>query len=92
MIAARTPDPSPPAPPPVFDGLESRGFRLRGQGAFFVIEIPPGMDMAIIKNGILEKGVLASCIGSFIRLLPAATIEQENLLNACHAIREAIDT
>ena len=76
----------------VFSGIENAGFQIRGKGAFAVIEAPKELDMALVHRRIIDRGVLASCLGSFIRLLPAATIKEETLLHACHSIREAISS
>lgn len=73
-----------------FAGLASIGCQLRGKGAFAVLETPPGFNMERIREALQENGVMASCLGPFIRILPAATIREDHLRQACAVIREAL--
>ena len=65
------------------------GVALRGRGALWVLEGGPGMRLAEAVAAIARSGVLVSSHGRCIRLLPAATIAQPELEDACARIAEA---
>ncbi len=64
------------------------GIALRGQGALWILELPPQLKPLGIPQQLLQRGIVVSSIGSFIRLLPASTISLERLSAACATIRE----
>lgn len=69
--------------------LTSAGVAVRGRGAMWVLEFPPDVNVADVAERLLQAGVVASVVGSYIRLLPPATISQDHLVRACTAIRDA---
>lgn len=69
--------------------LTSAGVALRGRGAMWVLEFPPDVNVADVAERILQAGVVVSVVGSYLRLLPPATIPQDHLVRACTAIRDA---
>lgn len=69
--------------------LEAHGISLRGKGALWVLEFPPGVDTAHVASAILDEGILVSPAANMIRLMPPATIKESNLMKACEVIREA---
>jgi len=70
--------------------LEEIGAPLRGKGALWIIELPAGLDIARTVVNIYRRGVAVGCADRQIRILPAATIELENLQRACCVIREEL--
>ena len=66
------------------------GFELRGSGAFWVMMLPNGMDAGAVTQSASEAGVILSGFGSFVRLLPAATIEPFRLREACRTLRSIV--
>jgi 4-aminobutyrate aminotransferase-like enzyme len=71
--------------------LQEMGFPVRGQGALWIIEVRPE-DMNQVVAGIFQRGVLVAPTGSYVRLLPPATIPPEHLIEACCLVREAVAT
>ncbi|MBI4342467.1 MAG: aminotransferase class III-fold pyridoxal phosphate-dependent enzyme [Candidatus Omnitrophica bacterium] len=69
--------------------LGELGIALRGKGALWVLELPPGLSLSNIVARILRNGVVVSTTANFIRLLPAATIPQAHLTRACEVIAQA---
>jgi acetylornithine/LysW-gamma-L-lysine aminotransferase len=65
------------------------GATLRGRGALWCLEIDGriGLDRAL--GGIRDAGVLVTSAANFIRLLPAATIDLEQLEASCQKIARA---
>ncbi len=70
-------------------GREAEGLTLRGRGAMWLLELGPEVRVEQAQSAILSEGVLVSCLGRCIRLLPAATIEPETLRDACDRIKRA---
>ena len=66
--------------------LEKVGVALRGAGAMWVAELPPGPDAGAVYAELLRRGVAAGCAGRHVRLLPPATIDEGNLETACAAV------
>lgn len=66
--------------------LQDIGVALRGKGALWIIEVPPELDVERIVVGIYRAGVCVGYAGRQIRILPAATIEMENLARGCFII------
>ncbi|TFG38568.1 MAG: aminotransferase class III-fold pyridoxal phosphate-dependent enzyme [Syntrophobacterales bacterium] len=66
--------------------LDALGIALRGKGALWVIELPPHLDVHRIAAGLYRRGVLVSYTVNQLRILPAATIEPDNLKHACAII------
>lgn len=67
--------------------------RLRGRGAFWVMELPSEIRLEQVR-GIVEavyhRGVFVSYAGRQIRVLPAATIERGHLENACRILVDEV--
>ena len=72
----------------ILSPLVETGIQLRGQGALWVLEAPPGVDFESAVVRIYERGVCVGHAGRLIRLLPPATIERDNLRAACAVVRE----
>ena len=66
--------------------LQEIGVALRGKGALWIIEVPPGMNVERVVVSIYRAGVCVGYTGRQIRILPAATIEMNNLARACSII------
>jgi acetylornithine/succinyldiaminopimelate/putrescine aminotransferase len=75
----------------VLSPLQTLGAPVRGKGALWVIELPSASAAAEVGAYLLDRGVMASVAGRFVRLLPAATIAQEHLEQACRIVREACE-
>lgn len=71
----------------VFADLEEPGVVLRGRGALWILELPSEEAGSSVVKRSLEEGVLISGSGRFFRILPAATIEPENLEKACNTVK-----
>jgi acetylornithine/succinyldiaminopimelate/putrescine aminotransferase len=71
------------------DGREADGLTLRGKGALWLLELGGQIRVADTLAAIRESGVLVSCHGRNIRLLPAATIDLDLLHSACRKIADA---
>jgi acetylornithine/succinyldiaminopimelate/putrescine aminotransferase len=65
------------------------GLRLRGRGALHALELPPGARLPAALDAIERAGVLVSGHGRYVRLLPAATIGEDVLHEACDRIARA---
>jgi acetylornithine/succinyldiaminopimelate/putrescine aminotransferase len=77
----------------ICDGLGSMrtiGAALRGKGALWVLELPPGPSIEDIVVRIYQRGVTVSYTGRQIRVLPAATISLDNLARACSVVRDEV--
>ena len=70
--------------------VRASGAALRGQGAIWILELPPPLDIESIVVDIYRRGVCVGYTGRLIRLLPAATIEQAHLESARAIIRDEI--
>lgn len=70
--------------------VASIGAALRGKGALWSLQLPPGPDMEDLIVRIYRRGVAVSYTGRLIRILPAATIAPDNLARACSVIGEEV--
>jgi acetylornithine/succinyldiaminopimelate/putrescine aminotransferase len=70
-------------------GREDAGLRLRGRGALHALELAPGVSLPAVLDAVDRSGVLVSAQGRCIRLLPAATIGEDLLGEACERIAAA---
>ena len=70
--------------------LEERGMKIRGKGAIWVIELPPQINVEDVVVNIYREGVFVSYTSRFIRLLPAATINFDNLTKACAIVKNEL--
>lgn len=70
--------------------VADRGVTMRGKGALWVLELSGPLRSADAAARIASAGVLVSVAGSFLRLLPPATITPENLTHACHVVRDVL--
>ena len=70
--------------------LREQNIPLRGRGALWIIELPPGLDMLGLIRRIYERGVFVSFTRNFLRLLPAATIDPRRLHQACTIVKEEV--
>lgn len=66
--------------------LQEIGVALRGKGALWIIELPPGLNVERVVVSIYKAGVCVGYTGRQIRILPAATIDMDNLARACSII------
>ena len=69
--------------------LRDAGVAVRGKGALWVLELPPQLNTQEIAGRIIAGGVVVSIVGSYIRLLPPATVTAAHLQQACTIVREA---
>lgn len=69
--------------------LSDIGFALRGSGALWIIQTHEAAQAKQLAMSLLTHGVIASAVGSYIRLIPPATIDEENLKRACQSVLEA---
>ncbi len=76
--------------------LREIGVAIRGNGALWILEVPPELDVEAVVIAIYRAGVCVGYAGRHIRILPAATIDPDNLtraigivaaevVRACHA-------
>ena len=63
------------------------GVVLRGRGALWMIEMASPQQARQLAETLYERGVFISYTGKYLRLLPSATIEPENLTRACQLLR-----
>ncbi|MCP5348438.1 MAG: aminotransferase class III-fold pyridoxal phosphate-dependent enzyme [Gammaproteobacteria bacterium] len=70
----------------VLSDLEPMGFKLRGQGALWALEIPVQYSAQDFVEKLVKENVLVTATRSHVRLLPAATITHQHLLQACEKI------
>ncbi|HSC71496.1 MAG TPA: aminotransferase class III-fold pyridoxal phosphate-dependent enzyme [Candidatus Methylomirabilis sp.] len=66
--------------------LQEIGVALRGKGALWIIEVPPGLNVERVVVSLYKAGVCVGYTGRQIRILPAATIGMDNLARACSII------
>jgi acetylornithine/succinyldiaminopimelate/putrescine aminotransferase len=71
----------------VLSPLSGSGFAVRGKGALWAIEPPPGLDGTRLTHKIYERGVAVGNAGQLIRLSPAATIDLGRLRDACAVVK-----
>lgn len=74
----------------VLEPLENLGVAVRGQGALWVLELPPTADVSAIVVRIFQSGVAVGTTGRLIRLLPAVTIAPSRWLDALTIVRDRI--
>ena len=72
-----------------FEPLRSHGIAPRGSGALWCLDLGPGADTARVAQRLREAGILATLIGTVLRLLPAATLAPEVWDRACGQVAEA---
>jgi acetylornithine/succinyldiaminopimelate/putrescine aminotransferase len=65
-------------------------FTLRGLGAMWCIELSPAIKPKSVAESCYHRGAMVNYAGNFVRILPAATIELENLKSGCGILREAL--
>ena len=70
----------------IFGPLRERGLVLRGRGALWVLELATAADAQTAVADIFGAGVAVGYTGRQLRILPAATIEPDNLARACAVI------
>jgi len=70
--------------------LRELGISLRGKGALWILEMPPGWDVEGFVINLFRRGVAVGFAGKYIRILPAATIEPGRLSEACSIICEEL--
>lgn len=70
--------------------VEDAGIIPRGKGALWILELPSDLDVENIVSNIYREGVLVGYTGHQLRLLPAATIEPQNLEKACSVITDEL--
>lgn len=63
------------------------GVVLRGRGALWMIEMASPQQARQLAETLYARGVFISYTGKYLRLLPSATIEPENLTRACQLLR-----
>jgi acetylornithine/succinyldiaminopimelate/putrescine aminotransferase len=66
------------------------GAVLRGRGALWMIEVASQLQARQLAETIYARGVFISYTGKYLRLLPSATIEPENLIYACQLLRSLL--
>jgi len=71
-------------------GSPEVGITPRGRGALWILELPAGLDVEALVVKIFRAGVCVGFAGRQIRLLPAATIERDNLTRACAVIADEV--
>ena len=70
--------------------LPESGVPVRGRGALWIIELASGDDAHRLALQLFNRGVFVSYAGRYLRLLPAATAELENLASACAIVQEVL--
>jgi acetylornithine/succinyldiaminopimelate/putrescine aminotransferase len=63
------------------------GMVLRGRGALWMIETSSALQARQLAEALYACGVFISYTGKYLRLLPSATIQPENLTRACQLLR-----
>ncbi len=66
------------------------GATLRGAGALWMIELPSFQNARRLAETLYGRGIFASYTGSYLRLLPSATITTEHLSQACRIVRDLL--
>lgn len=69
--------------------LAEYGMQLRGQGALWCLELGVQVDPSRALAGIRDAGVLVTCSGQSLRLLPAATMDAGDWADACSRVARA---
>lgn len=70
--------------------VRQAGFPVRGRGAFWVIELPPDVDVEALVVRIYQRGVAVGFAGPHLRLLPAATIDPGRLAEGCAVVADEV--
>jgi acetylornithine/succinyldiaminopimelate/putrescine aminotransferase len=70
--------------------LNEIGMTPRGRGAVWIVELPPDADVEATIANIYQRGVSVGYAGRRIRILPAATIDLNNLATGCRVLVEEI--
>ena len=63
------------------------GVVLRGRGALWMIEMASPQQARQLAETLYARGVFISYTGKYLRVLPSATIEPDNLTHACQLLR-----
>ncbi len=71
--------------------LSAEGFIMRGCGALWVFHFSQPEQAYEVAMAAYKRGVFVSQAGSLIRLMPAATIEPDNLSTALNVVAEEIE-
>jgi 4-aminobutyrate aminotransferase-like enzyme len=66
------------------------GVVLRGRGALWMIETSSALQARQLAETLYARGVFISYTGKYLRLLPSATIDAENLTRACQLLRDLL--
>lgn len=69
--------------------LQPAGAILRGRGALWCLQLGDRIDLEVSLDRIRRDGLLVTCAGRSIRLLPAATIDPQLLKESCEKIARA---
>jgi adenosylmethionine-8-amino-7-oxononanoate aminotransferase len=70
--------------------LGTVGIALRGRGALWIVEPPPGVDLEAAARRIYALGAVVGYAGRFLLILPPATITPRHLETACGIVREEL--
>jgi acetylornithine/succinyldiaminopimelate/putrescine aminotransferase len=70
--------------------LTRLGVAVRGRGAMWIIELPPGYDAQRIALKLYARGIFAPYAGQILRLLPPLTILPEHLSAACQIVQQVL--
>jgi acetylornithine/succinyldiaminopimelate/putrescine aminotransferase len=73
-----------------FASICSNDVQLRGRGALWIVQLPDVAATQMILGEAYSRGVAIGATGRYLRLLPPATIEPEQLAWACRELSEAI--
>jgi acetylornithine/succinyldiaminopimelate/putrescine aminotransferase len=66
--------------------LNQTSIALRGKGALWVIELPNAIDTKSLVKSIYDSGVCVGFSGRQFRIMPAVTIQEDNLNKACEVV------
>ena len=70
--------------------LRSATLKLRGKGALWMVELATPQQAQDAAFAIYGAGVCVGVAGRYIRLLPAATIEPDNLERGCAVVAQGL--
>ncbi|MEQ9410471.1 MAG: aminotransferase class III-fold pyridoxal phosphate-dependent enzyme [Fuerstiella sp.] len=71
--------------------LSGDGVAIRGCGACWVVEFPESVDGRQLVSAIYRRGVAVGFGGGFMRLMPPATVDPENLKSACSTVVDEVN-
>jgi acetylornithine/succinyldiaminopimelate/putrescine aminotransferase len=71
--------------------ITGEGFSLRGAGALWVYHFAQPAQAQAVAQAAYERGVFLSQAGPLVRLLPAATIEEQHLHEALEVVAEEVE-